>query len=86
MTTITESNMKATVKGNKLIIEIDLTKDQGLSQSGKSINVLSTKMFENITGTNLSIKANIIRKPNTDRLGNPILTEAAAVEQLQLES
>lgn len=36
-------NIKTTIKGNKLIIEVDLSKEYGLSASGKSVSVASTK-------------------------------------------
>lgn len=36
-------NVKTTIKGNKLIIEVDLSQEFGLSASGKSIAVASTK-------------------------------------------
>lgn len=35
-------NIEATQKGNKLILEIDLTKDFGESKSGKSIIIATT--------------------------------------------
>ena len=35
-------NVKMTVKGNKLVIEVDLTQEFGLSKSGKSISIAST--------------------------------------------
>lgn len=35
-------NVKTTVKGNKLIIEVDLSQDFGISKSGKSISIAST--------------------------------------------
>lgn len=36
------SNVKAAVTGNKLIIEVDLTQEQGTSYSGKSTIVATT--------------------------------------------
>lgn len=36
-------NVKTTIKGSKLIIEVDLSQEFGLSASGKSIAVASTK-------------------------------------------
>ncbi|WP_426455351.1 hypothetical protein ACP26L_36565 (plasmid) [Paenibacillus sp. S-38] len=65
-------NIKTTVKGNKLIIEVDLSKDLGVSQKGKAINVAMSGIFANIPGTGLSMNCNIIRKLNTDTLGNPL--------------
>ncbi len=37
------TNVKMTVQGSKLVIEIDLTKEFGPSASGKSITVASTQ-------------------------------------------
>lgn len=42
MTTEAGKNVKMTVESNKLIIEIDLTKEYGLSSSGKSVTVATT--------------------------------------------
>lgn len=36
-------NVKAIVKDNKLIIEVDLTKEFGESKSGKSISIATTR-------------------------------------------
>lgn len=36
------TNVKATISGNKLVIEVDLTKRFGKSASGKSITIAST--------------------------------------------
>lgn len=36
------NNVKTTIKGKKLIIEIDLSQDFGLSKSGKSISIASS--------------------------------------------
>lgn len=36
-------NVKQTIKGNKLILEVDLSQTHGASSSGKSITVASTK-------------------------------------------
>ena len=36
-------NIKMELKGNKLVIEIDLSKEFGLSSTGKSKTVASTK-------------------------------------------
>lgn len=35
-------NVKMSIKGTKLVIEVDLTQDYGLSKSGKSISIAST--------------------------------------------
>lgn len=36
-------NVKTTIKGSKLIIEVDMSKEFGLSASGKTISIASTK-------------------------------------------
>jgi hypothetical protein len=36
------TNIETRVEGNKLIIEVDLTKEYGLTGSGKSVKVAST--------------------------------------------
>jgi hypothetical protein len=36
-------NVTTKIKGNKLIIEVDITKDFGPSASGKTISIASTK-------------------------------------------
>lgn len=36
-------NVKTTIKGNKLIIEVDMSKEFGLSASGKTVSIASTK-------------------------------------------
>lgn len=45
-------NVKMEVKENKLLIEIDLTKNFGTSKSGKSVIIAST-------GGNVKVKDNI---------------------------
>lgn len=37
------NNVHAEIKGNKLTLEIDLTKDFGKSKSGKTVSIASTK-------------------------------------------
>ena len=37
-----DKNVAITVKGNKMIIEVDLSKEQGPSQSGKTIIIGTT--------------------------------------------
>jgi hypothetical protein len=46
-------NVKWEVKDNKLIIEIDLTKEFGGSKSGKTITIASTRGNQKIEGANL---------------------------------
>ena len=42
------TNVQAEVKGNKLILTIDITKDFGPSKSGKTVTVGSTNGFQAI--------------------------------------
>lgn len=42
-------NVKTTIKGNKLVIEVDLSKTQGLSASGKTIIIGSSKGNKEVT-------------------------------------
>ena len=51
-------NIKATVKGNILTLEIDLKKDQGPSKSGKNILIATTGGNVQIPGTD-SVMAGI---------------------------
>jgi hypothetical protein len=41
-------NVKQTVKGNKLVIEIDLTQEFGISKSGKSVVIATTSGNKNV--------------------------------------
>jgi hypothetical protein len=56
-------NVKWEVKDNKLIIEIDLTKEFGLSKSGKTISIASTKGNQKIEGTDAVIGLNVYKYP-----------------------
>jgi len=56
-------NVKWEVKDNKLIIEIDLTKEFGLSKSGKTITIASTKGNKKIEGTDAIIGLNVYKYP-----------------------
>jgi hypothetical protein len=56
-------NMKWEVKDNKLIIEIDLTKEFGGSKSGKTITIASTLGNQKIEGTNAIIGLNVYKYP-----------------------
>ncbi len=56
-------NIKWEVKGNKLIIEIDLTKESGLSKSGKTITIASTRGNQKIEGTDAVIGLNVYKYP-----------------------
>lgn len=56
-------NVKLEVKDGKLIIEIDLTQEFGLSKSGKTISIASTKGNQKIEGTDAVIGLNVYRYP-----------------------
>ena len=56
-------NVKCEVKDNKLIIEIDLTKEFGLSKSGKTITIASTRGNQEIEGTDAIIGLNVYKYP-----------------------
>ena len=56
-------NVKWEVKDSKLIIEIDLTQESGLSKSGKTITIASTKGNQKIEGTDAVIGLNVYKYP-----------------------
>ena len=56
-------NVKWEVKDNKLIIEIDLTKEFGLSKSGKTVSIASTKGNQKIESTDAVIGLNVYKYP-----------------------
>ncbi len=56
-------NVKWEVKDDKLIIEIDLTKESGLSKSGKTITIASTRGNQKIEGTDAVIGLNVYKYP-----------------------
>ena len=58
-------NVKYEIKDDKLIIEIDLTKEFGPSKSGKTITVASTRGNQKIEGTNVVIGLNVYKYPET---------------------
>ena len=58
-------NVKLEVKDGKLIIEIDLTQEFGLSKSGKTISIASTKGNQKIEGTDAVIGLNVYKYPKT---------------------
>ncbi len=51
------------IKDNKMIIEIDLTKDFGPSKSGKTITIASTRGNQKIEGTDAVIGLNVYKYP-----------------------
>ena len=56
-------NVKYEVKDDKLIVEIDLTKEFGLSKSGKTITIASTRGNQKIEGTDAVIGLNVYKYP-----------------------
>jgi galactokinase len=56
-------NVKTTIKGNKLIIEVDITKDFGLSASGKTISIASTKGNKDVHN-GVIVGLNVYKFPN----------------------
>ena len=56
-------NVKWEVKGDKLIIEIDLTMEFGPSKSGKTITIASTRGNQKIEGTDAVIGLNVYKYP-----------------------
>ena len=61
----TMENVKWEVKDNKLIIEVDLSLESGLSKSGKTITIASTKGNQKIEGTNAVIGLNVYKYPES---------------------
>ena len=58
-------NVKWEVKDNKLIIEIDLTKEFGASKSGKTITIASTRGNQKVEGTDAIIGLNVYKYPES---------------------
>ncbi len=54
-------NIKVSQSGDKVTLEIDPTKDYGLSSSGKTHIVASTGGFVDVPGTDIKINATAIR-------------------------
>ena len=59
-------NVEWKIDGDKLILEIDLTKEFGLSKSGKTITIASTRGNQKIEGTNAIIGLNIYKYPESE--------------------
>jgi hypothetical protein len=58
-----DNNVNITVEGKKLLIEVDLTKDLGVSKSGKSHIIGTTNGFTQVEGEQgVSVNLNVIRK------------------------
>jgi hypothetical protein len=62
------TNVETEVKGKKLVITVDLTKDFGRSTSGKTIKVASTQGFKTIAANGVSamVNLNVNRYPKED--------------------
>jgi hypothetical protein len=58
----TMKNIKTTVKGNTMTIEIDLSKTFGPSKSGKTIIVASTEGNQKVEGSDVVIGINAYKK------------------------
>jgi len=56
-------NVEWEIKGDKLIIEIDLKKDFGPSKSGKTITIASTRGNQKVEGTDAIIGLNVYKYP-----------------------
>lgn len=54
-------NVKMAVKGNKLVIEVDLSQEHGISSSGKSMSIASTKGNKDIGVDNIKIGLNVYK-------------------------
>jgi len=58
-------NVEWEIKGDKLIIEIDLTKEFGPSKSGKTITIASTRGNQQVEGTDAIIGLNVYKYPES---------------------
>ena len=58
-------NVEWQIKGDKLIIEIDLTKEFGPSKSGKTITIASTRGNQQVEGTDAIIGLNVYKYPES---------------------
>ena len=56
-------NINYEVKDDKLMIEIDLTKEFGPSKSGKTITIASTRGNQKIDGTDVVMGLNLYKYP-----------------------
>ncbi len=62
------TNMETRVEGNKLVIEVDLTKEYGLSGSGKSIKIASSDGNIAVPGReDVKIGLNVYKPARTTR-------------------
>ena len=58
-------NVEWGIKGDKLIVEIDLTKDFGPSKFGKTITIASTRRNQKVEGTDAIIGLNVYKYPES---------------------
>jgi hypothetical protein len=58
-------NVVYEVKGDKLIIEVDLSKEFGPSKSGKTITIASTRGNQSIAGTDTIFGLNVYKYPES---------------------
>ena len=58
-------NVEWEIKGDKLIVKIDLTKEFGPSKSGKTITIASTKGNQQVVGTDAIIGLNVYKYPES---------------------
>ncbi len=58
-------NVEWEIKGDKLIVEIDLTKEFGPSKSGKTITIASTRGNHQVEGTDAIIGLNVYKYPES---------------------
>lgn len=54
-------NVQMEIKGSKLIIEVDLSQEFGISASGKSMSIASTKGNKDIGMDNIKMGLNIYK-------------------------
>ena len=54
-------NVNLTVNGDKLLIEVDLSKEFGTSSTGKSIVIASTEGNQPVDGDGIKIGLNVYR-------------------------
>jgi hypothetical protein len=57
-------NVKMTVKGNKLIIEVDIDKEFGASKSGKSLIVATTEGNTSAPDCEVKVGLNVYKSIN----------------------
>ena len=67
-------NIKATIKGTTLTLEIDLSKDYGPSRSGKTIIIASTE--GNVTPDGYYVTHSYTVSSHDDRHPNPFASTA----------